>query len=89
MGTPQIGDPRSPFSWENGDPGPHFHNILETLGPGSPLGTGYQFVSPEDCDPIFRLNLIPPNGDTHIPPSGVHLKCRGRKSSEHLNKSSD
>ena len=35
MGTPQIGDPRSPFSWENGDPGPYFHNILGT--PGSPF----------------------------------------------------
>ena len=35
MGTPQIRDPGSPFSWENGDPGPYFHNILGT--PRSPF----------------------------------------------------
>ena len=35
MGTPQNGDPGSPFSYEIRDPRPQFHNILGT--PGSPL----------------------------------------------------
>ena len=54
MGTPQNGDPGSPFSYEIRDPCPQFHNILGT--PGSPLsyeigdpsmkmGTPIQFFS--------------------------------------------
>ena len=32
MGTPQNGDPGSPFSYEIRDPGPQFLNIFGTLG---------------------------------------------------------
>ena len=49
MGTPQIGDPESPFSWENGDPGPYFHNILGTRR--VPIFTGNWGPSHENGDP--------------------------------------
>ena len=45
-GDPQIGDPGFPFSWENVDPGPYFHNILGT--PGS-------LFSQEIGDPFMRM----------------------------------
>ena len=55
MGTPQIGDPGSPFPWENGDPGPYFHNILGT--PGSPF-------SRDIGDPLMKMGT-PNAGHVH------------------------
>ena len=46
IGTPQNGDPGSPFSQKNGDPGPYFHNILGT--PGSPFSQDFG-------DPLMKM----------------------------------
>ena len=51
MGTPPNGDPGSPFSYEIGDPGPQFSNILGT--PGSPISYGIRDPSMKLGTPIF------------------------------------
>ena len=40
MGTPQNGDPGSPYSREYGDPGPHFPGKMGTPGPHFPRSMG-------------------------------------------------
>ena len=44
MGTPQNGDPGSPYSREYGDPGPHFPGKMGTPGPHFPQEYGDPLV---------------------------------------------
>ena len=49
MGTPQNGDPGSPFSREYGDPGPHSPGKMGTPGP---------HFSPGEWGPLWENKVI-------------------------------
>ena len=51
MGTPQNGDPGSPYSREYGDPGPHFPGKMGTPGPHFPREYGDPLS--ENGDPLY------------------------------------
>ena len=76
MGTPQNGDPVSPFSYEVRDPGPQFPNILGTLG--SPISYDIRDPSMKLGTPIFfRLfrKILPSPFNKHCWTLQFQLTC--------------
>ena len=72
MGTPQNGDPGSPYSRENGDPGPHIPGNIGTRvpiflgvwGPGIPILTVKWEPPWENGDPLYGRKF---SGNLGIP----------------------